>query len=147
MSSKVRWTIIVAGGFFLFLDQLLKWLAVNTWAEPRLANKYFGWELYFNSGIAFSLPLSNTLIIAFTMPMIILIAYLLIKNLKNRPTILLAWTAMLAGAVSNLADRLIYKHVIDYFRVLTGVVNFADIMIASGLIIYLLALRSKPKEI
>ena len=147
MTSKVRWTIIVAGGFFLFLDRFLKWMAMTDWTKPMLANKYLGWELYFNPGIAFSLPLSNTAIIAFTAPMIILILYLLIKNFKKQASILLAWTLVLAGAISNLIDRLLYKHVVDYFRILTGVINLADIMIAMGLIIYLLSLKSKPKEI
>ena len=144
--------IILAGGFFLFIDRFLKWMVMNSWSQPKLLNKFLGWKLYLNPGIAFSLRLSNIVIILLTLPMIAAIIALLIKKSKNNDvTTLFAWTFVFAGAISNLIDRILYKHVVDYFLILTSVINLADVMIVVGLIMYLinlkLEIRSTKSEI
>ena len=77
--------------------------------------------------------------------MIGLIGYLLYKELIKKslfaPNLLLAWSFLLAGATSNLFDRIIYSQVIDYFIIGTAVVNIGDGLIVGGLIVYLLSLR------
>lgn len=140
--------IIFASGLFLLLDQFLKWQATHNHPQPRLINAYLGWEPFINQGIAFGLPLSNWLIILLTIPMIILVGYLLLKSCREQKLfLLLGWSLILMGAISNLIDRLIYGYVVDYLAVLTGVINIGDVMIVAGLAIYLLALKTKKQYV
>jgi len=137
-SSKARLVIILSGGLFLLLDQFLKWQAAHLWSKPVLLLPYFGWQPYLNRGAAFSLPVSNLVVALFTAPMICLVAYLSYRNYKkNILPALLGWSLVLAGAISNLVDRIFYGHVIDYFLVATGIINIGDVLIVGGLIIFL----------
>lgn len=138
--KKVRWIVLITSGLFLLTDQILKWQAWHNWTSPHLIFPYFGWQLFLNPGVAFGLPLSNTLTVIITLPMIGLIGYLFFNELKKNPptpNLLLAWSMVFAGAISNLIDRIIYSQVVDYFLVGTAVINIGDALIVGGLIIYL----------
>jgi len=145
--KKARLLIIISSGLFLLTDQFLKWQAFYRWTEPRLLSPYFGWQLFLNKGVAFGLPLANGLTIFLALPIIFLVSYLFFKELNKKdlfsPRLFLAWTLILAGAFSNLLDRIIYHWVIDYFLIGTAIINIGDIMIATGLGLYLLSLRAK----
>lgn len=141
MYLKKARLIIFISGLFLLADRLLKWQALNNWSQPHLLNRYFGWQPFFNKGIAFSLSIPYQITLFFSLPIIILVLYLLIHEWKKEstnPTSLLAWSLILGGAVSNFFDRMFYKQVIDYFTLGTAVINISDIMIVVGLIFYLL---------
>lgn len=142
-------------GLFLILDRFLKYQSLHAWADPHLLNKYLGWMPYLNPGIGFGLPVPNLLIIAFTIPIIILIGYLLTINKQNKPVnnstiqqfnnstispfiIHNSLFIILTGALSNFADRIIYHHTVDYFLTLTSLYNLADVMIVAGFAIYLI---------
>ena len=143
-ANKVRLTIILSSGLFLLLDQFLKWQATHAWIKPVLINRYLGWQLFFNSGVAFSLPVPNSLVIFFTMPMIAIIAFLLARSYLNKKIINMAgWSLILCGAFSNLIDRIFYHHVIDYFLIGTGIINISDVIIVAGLIIFLFNFQKK----
>ena len=79
--------------------------------------------------------------------MIGLIGYLFYNELTKKeptsPKLLLAWSMLLAGAISNLLDRIIYHQVIDYFLIGTAIINISDLLIVGGLVIYLLSLRAR----
>ncbi len=145
--KKVRWIILITNGLFLLTDQILKWQAVHHWTQTNLIFPYFGWQVFLNKGVAFSLPLSNTLTILITLPMIGLIGYLLFHELTKKefpsPNILLAWSMIFVGAISNLLDRVVYSQVVDYFIIGTAVINISDMLIVGGLVLYLLSLRAK----
>ena len=149
--KKVRWIILLTNGLFLLIDQILKWQALHGWAEPKLISKYFGWQLFLNKGVAFSLPLSNTLTIIVTLPMVALVGYLFFHEIHKKdlfsPHLLLAWSMVFAGAISNLLDRIIYGQVVDYFLIGTAVINISDVLIIGGLVIYLLSLRTKTSTV
>jgi lipoprotein signal peptidase len=136
--QKIRPLIIFIGGFFLFiLDQIVKQLALNIFIENRLWLNILGWHPFKNSGIAFSLPLPNSLTVLLTIPTLLIILVLL-WNFRKHPKhyhyffglCLIFW-----GAASNLFDRIFYKTTIDYFLIGTGVINTADILIIFGFII------------
>ena len=78
--------------------------------------------------------------------MIGLIGYLFYTELKKKdlfaPKLLLAWSILLAGATSNLLDRIIYSQVVDYFLIGTAIINISDILIVGGLAIYLFNFKS-----
>ncbi|TSC84263.1 MAG: Lipoprotein signal peptidase [Parcubacteria group bacterium Gr01-1014_13] len=143
--KKARLIIIIFSGLFLLTDQILKFQAFYHWTTTKLIFPYFGWQLFLNKGVAFGLPLSNIFTILITLPMIGLITYLFYKNL-NTPKLLLAWSMLLAGSISNLLDRIIYHQVIDYFLIGTAIINLGDVLIVGGLVIYLFGLKTKKVE-
>lgn len=146
LPNKVRWIILIANGLFLLTDQILKWQAVHNWTTSKLISPYFGWQIFLNKGVAFGLPLSNNLTIIITLPMVALIAYLFLRELNKKESfsanVLLAWSMVLVGAISNLLDRIIYHQVIDYFLIGTAIINISDLLIVGGLVIYLLDIKN-----
>jgi len=134
---KSHLIIYISGGFLFLLDQILKYFAYSHQNFSLVWKKLFGWEFYANKGIAFSLPFPNTVLLIFT-PLIIFIIiayYLKIKpeNTRQKFSLLL----IILGAASNFIDRIMFGITIDYLRVLTGVINLADIMIVAGVLLLL----------
>ncbi len=78
--------------------------------------------------------------------MISLISYLFWRELNKKdlfaPNLLLAWSMVLVGAISNLLDRIIYHQVIDYFLIGTALINISDMLIVGGLVIYLWSIKN-----
>ena len=137
-NQKIRIIIfLLISGFFLFVDQFLKYFARNnTDFTYYLYKPWLGWEYFTNSGIAFSLPFPNAILIIFT-PLIILgLAILLIKQCKKKKSCTslfsLGLLLIIFGAISNFIDRIIFEVTIDYIRLITSVINIADVMIVFG---------------
>lgn len=129
---------IIASGFLFVVDQLLKYLARgNQDFTYYLWRPWLGWEYFANAGIAFSLPFPNWLIIILT-PFIILgliIWYIKTYKLQVTSYRALAISLIIFGALSNFIDRIFFGATIDYLRILTGVINLADVMIAGGVLL------------
>ena len=133
MKNKVHVYSIVISGLFLIIDQILKYLArTNPDLTYYLWKPWLGWEYFANPGIAFSIPFPNLLLIIFT-PLIILGLFVILNKQKS-PSLYftLGILLIIAGAVSNLIDRILFAHTIDYLRVITGVINLADVIIVVG---------------
>lgn len=132
---------ILISGFFLLVDQLLKYFArANPEYTYYLWKNWLGWEYYANPGIAFSLPVPNWLIVIIT-PLILLGLIMWFTKTYKQKSIsykLLAISLIVVGAVSNYIDRILFGVTIDYLRILTGVINLADVMIAGGVVLLLL---------
>ena len=144
MQNKMDHLILLLGGLFLFaLDQILKYIAYSNQNLVFVWNKLIGWEFYANTGIAFSLPFPNTILLVFT-PIIIFIlsAYYLKTKPKNK-FLRISLLLIIFGATSNFIDRILFGITIDYFRLFTAVINLADIMIVSGVL--LLLIKDKKK--
>ncbi|MFH1789703.1 MAG: signal peptidase II [bacterium] len=137
----IRYLIIFASGFFFLLDRFLKYKAASEWIAPRAINRFLGWTPFLNDNAAFGLPISSGIILTITIPIIILLLALAITE-KKQMVCFFAWTMALAGAISNMIDRIVYGHVIDYFTFATGIINIADIMIVAGLLSYLIAFKT-----
>ena len=132
-------------GFFLFLDQILKYIARgNTEFSFYVWKKYLGWEYFENSGIAFSLPFPNWLIIILT-PTILFGLFYFVTRKKRQTIFYFGIFLIFAGAISNFIDRVLFGITIDYLRILTSVINLADVMIVvgAGMIILNYELRIK----
>ena len=144
MPFKIRPTLIVLGGGFLFcLDQTLKWLSLNTWGSRHLLNEYLGWRPFINKDAAFGAPLPNIFVIILAVLILSLIVCLLFRALEGAggAPLVLAYSFVFFGGLSNLLDRLITGATTDYFLVFTAIINLADIMIAAGLITLLVAYK------
>lgn len=141
---NVRARIFILAGFFLLSDRWLKWLAITAWRRPAPLSRFFGWEPFFNPGIAFSIPLPLWLTILVTTPVVaLLLHHIFFSRLSLAQAA--GFIFIVAGALSNLADRLMYRQTIDYLRVFTGVINVADLLIAVGLLIFVLGTRRGGK--
>ncbi len=146
MNPQKARVVILISGLFLLIDRILKWQALYSWSEPRLIGSYFGWQPFYNDGIAFSLSIPYQITLIFSIPIIIFVFYFLYTELKKEDRssdLILAWSLLLGGAISNFIDRIVYRHVIDYFALATAIINIGDIMIVLGLILYLLNFKNR----
>jgi len=149
--EKARYVIVfIAVGFFLFLDRYLKWQATHGWMQEHLVGRYFGWMPFLNPGVAFGIPLPRIATVVITVPILLVILYLLDKQLFNstetskaRFLSVAGLASILFGSISNLIDRLWFGHTIDYVLVGTAVINLADVMIVVGFVLYFFSLHSK----
>ena len=116
-------------------DQLLKWVArSNPDFQYYIFDEWLGWGYMANPGIAFSLPFPNWLLVLIT-PLIIFGLFFLAsrRDKKISPiSYLLSLTLIISGAISNFIDRVLFAATIDYLRILTGVINLADVGIVVG---------------
>lgn len=140
---------LFSGGFFILLDQLLKWQATHGWHQAHLINRFLGWDPFLNPGIAFGLPLPTPLILGITFPILIMLTLLIARRWKTfteRPLELLAFIFLFSGALSNGIDRLIYRHTIDYLRIFFSIFNVADVLIVLGFMLYFLQTQKTNKK-
>lgn len=148
MKDRKALIIYLLSGLFLLLDRWLKWQALHAWATPKLINRFLGWDPFFNPGVAFSLPVPWWATSVFTVPVLAVIAYALVRSVSRiayrvpeqhdmRYAIRDTGLAFIfTGALSNLIDRLLYHVTVDYFLILTAVINVADVLIVVGFVMY-----------
>lgn len=115
---------------FFIADRIAKMVAVQDLAKVETSRSL--WAPHQNSTIAFFWQQSDAVIFLVTL-CALLVAVLMGLALKiqhgNFGPIF-----FLSGAISNVADRMVYGGVIDYFNVgFGGRVNIADAMIIGGI--------------
>ncbi|MDO8560122.1 MAG: signal peptidase II [bacterium] len=94
-----------------------------------------------NPDLAFSLPFPLVLTLALSGAAVVLFVWWLVATIYRRALVpTLALECIVAGAASNLMDRLRWGHVVDYIDVpWFTVFNLADVLITAG--VALLVLR------
>jgi signal peptidase II len=143
-STRLAWYSI-AGGFFLLLDQSLKYLAFHYQnISFSFGTRWLGWEFLGNPGVAFSLPFPNIVLVTIT-PIVILGLFLLLRKQASHGLVSLGIILIIFGAASNLIDRILLGITIDYLRIATSVINLADVMIVIGALL-LISAKSKKKR-
>jgi len=129
--------IISLAAVFFIVDRAFKWLFINDWsrADFKIIGDWFRLRLSVNQGIAFSLPFNFDLIIILTCLALLMLVYIAWRSCVDRRwPIFASLSFVIAGAYSNLLDRLIFHGVIDYFSLTHfSVFNLADAMIVGGL--------------
>ncbi|MFA7245080.1 MAG: signal peptidase II [Candidatus Magasanikbacteria bacterium] len=136
----------VLSGFLFALDQLFKYLAYNHQSfRLYLIKPWLGWEYFPNPGIAFGLPVPQKLILLFTPLILAALIYWWKKNKHKTNQFYLGVFFIFAGALSNLIDRIVFNITIDYLRVLTSVMNLADIIIVIGAFMLLSTQKNTTK--
>jgi lipoprotein signal peptidase len=124
---KVRWVVFI---ILLAMDT-----ATKLWAESNLSEAVGGTvapflSLYHNKGISFTLmknfPHAS---LAAAILGIGILGFLCVKNAPARKLygVIFLW----AGAIGNLANRLLYGYVIDWICV-GGCINLADVWLCTG---------------
>lgn len=130
---------VVGSGVLFSLDRMCKYVAYhNQSASWYLFDPWLGWEYFANTGIAFSLPFPQLLLIGIT-PLILLWFFIVLKKqIKQKPVLLFSLCLIGLGAISNLIDRMVFGITIDYIRIFTGILNIADLMIVAGVVLLLM---------
>lgn len=138
------WAINLTVLILFVADRLTKWLIIKNLLheEVFLIGNFFKLSLFRNENIAFSLPLPNTWAIFFIFIIITILLYFLFKSyLNNHISLILAISLIIAGALGNLIDRLIYGYVIDFINVFfLSVFNLADVLIVIGVALWIINL-------
>lgn len=145
--TKQHVTLLVIACLFI-LDRLLKGAALKLFFPKPLLGEWLQFSIYKNTGLAFSVqtginPLWLTLII-----FIGGLVWLYIAWRRRQQNKIIALTAIVLGAYSNIYDRLIYGAVIDYVEILKiNVSNIADWLIIAGACFLIYSRLAKPKAV
>jgi len=140
---------------FFMTDRYLKGLAVNRAGEPALdlLGNLFSFVYMPNAFIAFSLPLSGSILSALIALIIAALLIFLLRALKKgeSPWLIFGWGLILAGALSNFYDRLGRGSVVDYLYLKHFTVfNLADVFITLGILAVLIPAvghkKSRPSQ-
>lgn len=125
-------------GFLFVLDQIFKYFAFHHQTfQFYILKPWLGWEYFPNPGIAFGLPVPQSIILILTPAILLALGFWWSKNKHKTNNFYLGVCFIFAGAISNLIDRIIFSITIDYLRIITSVMNLADITIVVGAILLL----------
>ena len=145
--KHLKWFII--GGFVLTLiDEVFKYLALSRLPEEGslLIGKVFALGIHKNYGIAFDIPFARELTIFITVLLVALFIHGAIKFYKTIPTYTLASMLIVAGALGNLFDRIVYGFTVDYMILFSrSAINISDLLIITGVAMVLLGTRKKQR--
>ena len=147
---------ILVLGLVLLADRVTKLLAASLLKPIREAPIIKGFfRLYYtqNTGAAFSMLDGHWwLLVLLPAAACVFMCYLLFaKVIKNKPA-RMGILLVMAGALGNLYDRIVYGYVVDMFDftfVNFAVFNFADISITAGAIllgVYVLFIAPKEEK-
>lgn len=130
-------------------DQILKSWAFGNFGDGKFIGfyPYLGLSQFKNFNFAFSLAMPIWLIYLVYAVILTMIIYYLSKNfLPISRLSFLAWCLILAGAFSNVGERVALGYVRDFIYILTGIFNLADGYIVLGVGILLFAEKVKTKS-
>lgn len=119
------------------IDRLLKlWAYTNPTESIAMLGKFIRLELYLNFNVTFGIPLTwNTALTLISLILLVFLIGLRILNIKHhKPQNILILDLIIAGAASNIMDRIKHHAVIDYIALWPwSYINLADIMILVAL--------------
>lgn len=131
------------------LDEVIKILALKklpTEGSFELG-RIIDFAIHKNYGVAFNLPLPHTLVITLTVVLIGLFVFILIRSINQRPDLAAASAIIVAGAIGNLIDRLVFGYAIDYIILFTrSAINLSDILILIGVLLMIFTSRAKQSH-
>jgi len=137
--KNIKETILYSFLFFLLIaaDQAKKLIVLS---HPEQ------YSIFKNDHFAFSL---NVPTVAMYFIYIVLLCALVIwfgqKKYKQAVT-KLGFVFILAGALSNIGERIIRGYVVDFIHIHTGVLNAADFYILAGILLLLLETDKKTDK-
>lgn len=151
---------IIIAVVLIAADQLIKYWAVTelmpvgTMDFIKIGDTdILGFRYVQNFGAAFSsFSGARIFLIVLTSALIIALSVWAIRDKKKHPFMVISVSAVIAGGIANLIDRIRLGYVVDYLEVRLfnfAIFNFADICVVLGaicLVIYVIFFDSKVKE-
>lgn len=137
MKKIIGWTLVLASGLAV-LDQLTKAYAQNNFREPFLViGEFFRFKYAENTGIAFSIPISQPFLIAIIIILFAVVYFMFLKEFDfEKKLSRIAFALIIGGGIGNLIDRLVHGFVIDFISIGNyPTFNFADIYITFGVLL------------
>lgn len=144
MTRRAR--LLIALFFCLFLaDRLLKKAALGG-KEVLAWPGTLTFQLFKNTGIAFSLPFSGPLVWLLSVAILAAVCLMGVRDFKaKRYDRAEAICLFVLGACSNLFDRVAYGFTVDYFIFFSrSAVNVADGMIVAGALWLIFKTKAPP---
>ena len=137
--------IIVA---IVALDQWSKWMiktSYNLYQSEPIIEGFFYFTYVTNDGMAFGLsfPGGKTTLLIVTLILTGVIMWMLWKEKNSHNLIRYGLTLILAGAIGNMIDRILYGKVVDFLDIMIGnfnwyIFNVADSAVTFGMILFIL---------
>ena len=138
-----------------FIDQFIKNIIINVLnigESISIIKNFFSITYVRNSGAAFSILESNTILLIFIsiIALIFIFKYIYKDNLSNFEYIL--YGILSGGICGNLFDRIIYKSVVDYldfniFGYRFPIFNFADTLIVVSMFLIIITMKDDKNEV
>lgn len=130
------------------LDQWSKWMIKTSYdlyqSEPVIEG-FFYFTYVTNDGMAFGLsfPGGKTILLFVTLILTGVIMWMLWKEKNSHNLIRYGLTLILAGAIGNMIDRILYGKVVDFLDIMIGnfnwyIFNVADSSVTFGMILFIL---------
>jgi len=138
---KTNFKIIIWTILFIIADQSTKYLfSLNKDRVIELIKDFFALRYSENTGIAFSIPIPQPVIILISLILVILGAYLAKKYTKiEKSCTVLALALFFAGAFGNIIDRISNGFVVDFISIWKWpVFNLADTYIVIAVLLFIL---------
>ena len=141
MSRTLKLLIFPAWLILVLIDQLIKYFAIKKIPDEGfflfhsnlLSIKF---DLAFNQNIAFGIPISQIIFIPLILILIVGLIYFLIDSIiKNNSILTWSLIILLAGANSNLIDRITHSSVIDFISISIYNYNWPTFNLADALIV------------
>ena len=130
------------------LDQWSKWMiktSYNLYQSEPIIEGFFYFTYVTNDGMAFGLsfPGGKTILLVVTLILTGVIMWMLWKEKNSHNLIRYGLTLILAGAIGNMIDRILYGKVVDFLDIMIGnfnwyIFNVADSAVTSGMILFIL---------
>jgi lipoprotein signal peptidase len=144
MTRRAR-SLIALFFCLLLADRFLKMVALGGRRVPGWPGT-LSFELFRNTGIAFSLPFSGPIVWLLSVAILAAVGLMAVRDFKaKRYDRAEAVCLFVFGACSNLFDRIAYGFTVDYFIFFSrSAVNVADGMIVAGALWLIFKTKSPP---
>jgi len=139
LKKKIAIFIIITI-LLIALDQITKQIVVSNYSEPY-GNSFMSFTLTENTGMFLGLNEGNTRNIIITIVILCLILHFIIKQNEMIDKVALVGVSLInAGALSQLIDRFIRHHIVDFIKIWKfPIFNIADCIIVIGWILFIVS--------
>lgn len=142
--GAISWATVLALLGAGIIDRLIKMLIEQPYFSAHsIGWRYFAFEQFHNTGVAFGIPLPPWFVLPLTFIFIVALLSWAWRARASRFVVLGAGLVAV-GALSNAVDRVMYGYTIDYLRVINAILNLADVWVVVG--IYMLLFWNKKTQ-
>lgn len=144
--------IFFIASIIFILDQIVKFTVdIHLLKEIVIVDNFFSLYKVYNTGVAFSFFAGSIYFIILINIIILIFLIKYLKNFKKNLRNTIAFGLTLGGLCGNLIDRILYGHVIDYFKLFYKeytfpIFNIADIALTTGIVLIIYAVFKKEDE-